>query len=170
MAIVVIVEDGASKTDSNSYVSIATIDSWVETNPHDSTWTALTDAQKNGYAVWACRILNEQILWDGWIVDNDQALPLPRSGMVDREGYTIDNNIIPDEVVNAQCELSRLLAIEDRTADNGLSGFKELSVGSIRLVADKSDRPNVLPDSVWNMVRQFGEKRILKGISRTIRV
>lgn len=170
MAVEVIVEDGSGISGANSLVTIAEITAWTLTNPHDSVWSALTDAQKNGYCVWACRILNEQVAWDGWIVDADQALPLPRSGMVDREGYSIDSDEIPTDIKNAQCELSRLLAIEDRTADNGLSGFKELSVGSIRLVADKSDRPNVLPDAVWVMVKAYGTKRVSKGTSQTIRV
>ena len=170
MAITVTVETGAGIANANSFASILTIDAYVLTNPHDSTWTALTDAQKNGYAVWSCRVLNEQILWDGWIVDSDQALPLPRSGMVDREGYTIDNNVIPDEVVNAQCELARLLAVEDRTADNGLLGFKEISVGSIKLVADKADRPIVLAPSVFNMIKHLGTKSVSKGTSQTVRV
>ncbi len=170
MAITVTVETGAQIENANSYVSIATIDAWVLTNPHDTTWTDLTDAQKNGYAVMSWRVLNEQMNWDGWQIDSDQALDLPRSGMIDKNGNSIANDEIPGEVQDAQCEFARLLAITDRTEDNGLSGFKEISVGSIKLVADKSDRAPVLASSVYNMIKSFGVKAITKGMSRVTRV
>ena len=169
MAVTVTVEDGTSKTDSNSYVSIATIDAWVLTNPHDATWTALTDAQKNGYAVMSCRVLNEQMAWDGWQVDADQALDLPRSGMVDKNGNSIDSDEIPTAVQNAQCELARLLVLEDTTANPGTAGFKEIGVGSIRLVIDKADRVPTMADAVFSMLSPFGSKRVTKGISKVIR-
>ena len=170
MAITVIVEDGSGVTGANSYASILTIDAYVLTNPHDSTWTALTEAQKNGYAVWSCRVLNEQMNWDGWQVSDTQALDLPRSGMIDKNGNAIDDDEIPSEVVNAQCELARLFAIGDRTADNDMAGFKQIEVGSINLVADKSDRPNVLAPSVYNMIKWYGSKTTSKGIGQTIRI
>ena len=169
MAITVIVETGSQVANANSYRSTADIDAWVLTNPHDSTWTALTDVQKNGYAVMSCRVLNEQMSWDGWQTDDEQSLDLPRSGMIDKNGNSIDNDEIPSEVQNAQSELARLLAIEDRTADSDMKGFKQIEVGSINLVADKSDRLSVLADAVWDMVKAFGSKAISKGISRTYR-
>jgi len=169
MAVTVIVETGAQIVGANSYVSISTIDDWVLTNPHDSTWSALTDAQKNGYAVMSCRVLNEQMDWDGWQTDSDQSLDLPRSGMADKNGNFIDNDEIPSEIQNAQCELARLLAIVDRTADPDTAGFKEIGVGSIKLIIDKADRVPVLADAVFQMVQWFGEKINPKGISRVIR-
>ena len=169
MAVTVTVETGAGISGANSYVSTDTITEFVLTNPHDSTWASLTAVQMNGYAVMSCRVLNEQMDWDGWQTDADQVLDLPRSGMVDKAGNFIDNNEIPTEVKNAQCELARLLAIADRTADNDMMGFSEIGVGSIKLVADKSDRPSVLADAVWAMVKWFGEKTNQRGISRVIR-
>ena len=169
MAIELIVETGQSATNSNTYVSTATIDSWLETNPHDNTWSSLTQPQKNGYAVMSCRVLNEQINWDGWQTDDEQALDLPRSGMVDRHGNFIDNDEIPAEVQNAQSELARLLAISDRTADADTAGFKEIGVGTIKLVIDKADRASVLADSVFQIIRAFGNKMTPKGISQVIR-
>ena len=169
MAVTVTVEDGSIVANANSYASIATIDAWVLTNPHDSTWSALTDAQKNGYAVMSCRVLDEQMDWDGWQSDEDQALDLPRSGMIDKNGNFIDNDEIPTEVINAQCELARLLAIGDRTADNGMAGFKQIEVGTINLVVDKADRASVMADAVWNILRWFGSKTVSKGTSSVYR-
>jgi len=169
MAVTVIVETGQIIANANSYVSIATIDAWVLTNPHDATWADLTDAEKNGFAVFSCQILNEQISWFGWQSDSDQSLDLPRSGMTDRNGNSIDSDEIPTEVQNAQCELARLLAISDRTADPDTAGFSEISVGSIKLGINPSDRPSVLANSVWNQIEAFGTKRFQKGISQVVR-
>ena len=169
MAVTVIVEDGSGVINANSYRSTADIDSWIETNPHDSTWAGLTQAQKNGYAIMSCRVLNEQIDWDGWQTDDEQSLDLPRSGMTDKNGNSIDSDEIPTEIQNAQCELARLLAIEDRTDDPDTAGFKEIGVGTIKLVIDKADRVPVLANNVWAMVNAFGTKKIQKGISRVVR-
>ena len=169
MAVEVIKETGAGIENANSYVSIADIAAWVETNPHDSTWAALTDAQKSGYAVMACRVVNEQMAWDGWIINDDQALDLPRSGMVNKKGRSINDDEIPSEVQDAQCELARLFAISDRTADSDTVGFSEISVGSIKLVMDKADNPVVMPSAVFSMLTSFGQKSITKGISRAVR-
>jgi vancomycin resistance protein YoaR len=170
MAVVVIVEDGTRVSGANSYVSIADITAWVLTNPHDITWAALTEAQQNGYTVMACRILNEQMDWDGWQTDSDQSLDLPRSGMVDKNGNSIEDYEVPFEVENAQCELARLLAITDRTGDSDLVGFSEMTIGPIKLTADKSDNLPVLPDAVFNMVRYLGRKTVSKGLGRTVRM
>jgi len=169
MAITVVVEDGSGVAGANSYRTTAQIDAWVLTNPHDTTWAALAQAAKDGYAVMACRVMNEHMDWDGWVVDADQALDLPRSGMVDKNGNAVEKDEIPEAVQNAQCELARLLAIADRTADADTAGFKEIGVGSIKLVIDKMDRPSVLPDAVWNMLKPFGCKAITKEISQTYR-
>lgn len=169
MAVSVVVEDGSGVASANSYVTIAEVDAWVLTNPHDSTWSALTDAAKNGYTVMSCRVLNEQMNWDGWETDADQALDLPRSGMVDKNGDSIGSTTIPTAVKNAQCELARLLVIADRTADSDTAGFKEIGVGSIKLVIDKVDRVPVLAASVFNMIHFLGIKAISKGISSVIR-
>ena len=170
MSLKVIVEDGSGVAGANSYRTTAQIDDWIETNPHDTTWINLSDEEKDGYAVMACRVMNEQMNWDGWIINANQALDLPRSGMVDKNGNAVENNEIPLAVQNAQCEFARLLAIADRTADNDMAGFKEIGVGSIKLVADKMDRPPVMADAVWVMLKPFGGKAISKGISQTYRV
>ena len=89
--------------------------------------------------------------------------------MIDKNGNFIDNDEIPTEVQNAQCELARLLAVSDRTADNDTAGFKEIGVGSIKLVIDKADRVSVLADAVWAMLKPFGKKSMQKGISQVVR-
>ena len=169
MAITVIVETGAGIVNANSYRSTADIDAWVLTNPHDTTWAALAQAAKDGYVVMSCRVMEEQMDWDGWQTSSTQARDLPRSGMIDKNGNSIDSDEIPLEIQNAQSELARLLAISDRTADNDMKGFKQIEVGSINLVADKADRPAVMADAVWNMISAFGSKTISKGISQVIR-
>jgi len=170
MAIEVIVETGQIIENANSYVTIAEITEWVLSNPHDSTWAALADAAMNGYAVMACRVMEEQMDWDGWQTDDEQARDLPRSGMVDKNGNYIDSDEIPTSVKNAQSELARLLALIDRTADPDTAGFKEIGVGSIKLVIDKFDRSPVMADAVWNMIHFLGSKISLKGVSEVIRI
>ena len=170
MAITVVVEDGTGVTGANSYVATDYITEWVLSNPHDTTWAALAEAAMDGYAVMACRVMEEQIDWDGWQTDDEQARDLPRSGMYDKNGNSIEADEIPTAVKNAQSELARLLALADRTADPDTAGFKEIGVGSIKLVIDKFDRSPVLADAVWNMINFLGSKTSFKGISEVIRI
>ena len=117
----------------------------------------------------SCRILDEQMDWDGWAIKDDQSLCLPRSGMISKNGRFIANDEIPLDARNAQSEFARLLAVSDRTGDSDLVGLSQLKIGPISLVADKSDSLPVLPDAVFNMIRCFGIKSVSKGISRTVR-
>ena len=168
--ITIVVEDGTGVTGANSYVTTAEITEWVLSNPHDTTWIALGAAAMNGYAVMSCRVMEEQMDWDGWQTDDEQARDLPRSGMVDKNGNYIDSDEIPTSVKNAQSERARLLALVDRTADPVTAGFKEIGVGSIKLVIDKFDRSPVMADAVWNMIHFLGSKISLKGVSEVIRI
>ncbi len=158
MAVTIVVEDGTSKTDANSYASLAAADTYHEERLHVSDWTGATDDDKNRGLVQATRMLDELVDWNGTRVDEDQALRWPREGVYTPDGDEVDNDAIPTFLSNATAEYARLLIASDRGADSATLGFKELRAGSLKMIVDKYDRAPVLPTSVWTMVMPYGNK------------
>lgn len=145
---------------SNSYATIAEIDDFVLSNPHDDTWTEVSAADKIAYAIMACRVMNEQMDWYGWVAAETQALDFPRGGLYDKDGYTIADSVIPTDIKNGQAELARLLVSADRTADADTKGFKGFKVGPINVFVDKFDRARakILATSVYNILQWYGDR------------
>jgi len=143
-------------TSANSYATIAEIDEFVLSNPHDTTWDDVSDANKIGYAIFATRVINERIAWYGWVAVQTQALDFPRGGIYDKNSYSISSSIVPTDIKNGQAEMARLLVDRDRTADPDTKGYREIYLGPIRLNIDKRDAPRALPASVYNILQWYG--------------
>lgn len=101
MAITLVVEDGSGVTGANTYAAAATVDTY-HVNLGNSAWTGTDDA-KAAAILRGMRFLEAQP-WKGFKEDADNALEWPRTGVVDRNGYEIDTDEIPQGVINALCE------------------------------------------------------------------
>ena len=158
MAVAIVVEDGTSKTNSNSYATLAAADTYHEERLQVTDWTGATDDYKNRGLVQATRMLDELMVWDGSKVDEDQALRWPRYSVSGPDGFTVDNDSIPKFLREATAEFARQLIAGDRGGDSDTAGFKRIKVDVIELEIDKSDRQDTLPDSVYEMVKWYGHK------------
>jgi len=161
MAITLVVEDGTAKTDSNTYISLADAETYFLGHYYASDWNGATDPNKNIVLAMATRILDQWVTWYGQRATKDQALEWPRYGVVDRDGWQFDSNIVPEFLKRATAELALYLLREDTTVNPETLGFKEISVGSLRLVVDSIDRDKfgALPDAVLVIVEPFGAIR-----------
>lgn len=164
MALVLIATAGAG--DANSYATAAQGDTYHETHPYASTWTDATTAAKEQALVWATRLLDTYFTWAGVVTDADgvtQALGFPRRGAYDRQGRLLSALTLPTDLVNATCELARLLMDEDRTDETTTSSgeIQALKVGSIEIeygAGGTGDTP-VIADAVVVMLRHLGVYR-----------
>ncbi len=133
-----IVEDGTSKTDSESYASVADADAYFTGRTGSSTWAATTSTTA----------LKEQALRDatdyieetynarfrGRKSDEDQALSFPRYHLVDYDGYAIDSDEIPTKLKRATMELAVRALGQDLQPDLDSPGEiaeEESTVGSL---------------------------------------
>lgn len=89
------VETGAGIAGANSYVSLAAAQEFIDARGLTST---LTEPLLHR-AMDALR----DIRWKGYKADVDNALPWPRSGVVDAEGRYIPATEVPQGVIDAQC-------------------------------------------------------------------
>lgn len=155
-----IVEDGTAKTDSNTYVSLADADQYHEDRLHNADWKNAVPDTKNAALLWATRLLDDEVAWDGSRVSKDQALRWPRIGIVDKDGFILDSNKIPSVLADATSELAFHLIVADRTVfSEDTSGQKiaSLSVGSeVELKFKDLDLKDVLPPSIFAKLASFG--------------
>jgi hypothetical protein len=158
MALVLVKEDGTGKTNSNTYALASDGDSYHETRLHVEDWTQASSGDKEKALAWASRILDDIVDWEGRAVDEDQAMGWPRNGVYDKEGYYVDNYVVPQAVVDATCELARTLLVEDTTKNPDTQGFSFIKADVVELQIDKADRDSkyILTDLVRSMIAPFG--------------
>lgn len=134
----------------DSYCTLAEAETYMGTLTFKSAWTG-TDAAKEAVLKQAARLL-DTLRWKGVRTSSTQAMQWPREGVLDRDGYYVENDAYPTQIKNAQAELALRLISEDRTADSGAIVPESLTVGSLRI--DKLRR-TVIPPSVLELCREF---------------
>lgn len=161
MALVVVATPGAA--DANSYITSVEADSYHEARLHSDSWTGASATNKDAAIVWATRLLDIHMDWEGTKSDILQALRFPRLGTRDRDGELYDSTIIPQPLKDATAELARLLILADRGIETGTEGLESLKAGSVGLAFDKSDRIGTIPDEVYQMVVSLGALNSVKA-------
>ena len=121
---------------------------------HNSEWTGATDAVKETALKWSATLLNK-LKWIGRRTDELQAQSQPRYGLVDYDGYTIDEDVVYKDMKEASFEYAWLLIKGDATAEAGTTGFTKIKVAVIELEIDKTDKPKKIPSSVLNYIRPW---------------
>lgn len=142
---------GANAT---SYPTVEEADDYFSGRLHSEDWTEAT--LKEVALMTATRLLDRYAIWEGTKSTQEQALDWPRYGVEDKDGYIIDDDIVPDAIKQATCELAYALLSEDRTVDNPLRGFKSLKVDTLAIEVDRMDSPEALPDAVWQAIGVLG--------------
>lgn len=115
MAVTFNVEDGTGEDDSNSYCTVAFADDYlsVKTASFTTTWGALTNTQKENALMWGARVIDQRARWRGVRANEVQAMAWPRIGVLDRDGYTIADDVVPLQVQQANVEMAFHLITED---------------------------------------------------------
>lgn len=99
-----VIETGAIVAGADSYISVADANTY-HTDYGNTAWTG-TDAVKEVALRQAGRHLNIGYKWRGLRVNSTQAMAWPRYGMTDCDGNAISSSAIPQEIIDAQCELA----------------------------------------------------------------
>lgn len=170
MALTLVVEDGSGKSDSNTYISRTDADAYFEGRLNASDWTGASTAIKDAALVMAARQLDTQIQWNSFKSNNSQAMQWPRYSVRDPDqsmtyrpypsfnsvGY-IGADVIPQWLKDAQCEMARVLIIDDRTADpsgEGLSKF--VLTGVMEVEFNLSTKRPVIPVHLLPVLTKYG--------------
>lgn len=142
----------------NSYITLADAETYFESHLYSSDWDAETDANKDIALVMATRLLDNMFDWAGAQTDTTQALRWPRVGMLAaNELEYVENDEIPTELKNAQCELAQALIRADRTLDSDIevNKLRALSAGPVSLQFDVGVVAKIIPDSVYHSIPRW---------------
>lgn len=120
----------------NSYINVADADTYFDDAIHASAWEDSTSDTKAKALVTATRSLDRQN-WNGAKYQDapTQVLDWPRSGLVDSEGDAVDETTVPQEILDATCELALALIQNPELQDSANTGnnIKRMKAGSVEL-------------------------------------
>lgn len=136
--------------DTNSYVTVSYATSYFDERLNTSDWDNADQADQERALIMAARRLDQEP-WEGAKTDpdpSDQALAWPRNNATDRDGHLFENDVIPEKVKEAQCELALAMLGEDLLDDTGLEGFEEVEVGPVSVTPRHSRQAGELPENV----------------------
>lgn len=150
-------ETGAGLTTANSYADVDDGDLYHEGRLFVIDWTSASDDDKEAALIWATKLIDKLVAWNGIVVTKTQALAWPRQSVLNAEGYYLSQTIVPQDLIDATCEFARYLITSDRSASSA-SGLKSFKAGSLAIEFDKYDRESIMPKSVWILIRQYGSK------------
>ena len=153
---------------SNSFVTVAAADTYMDTRMYNTDWTGATTATKESALVTATTLLNE-LIWRGTKASTAQYLEFPRNALVDQNGFSIENDVIPEQVKKATYELALDLVKADRVKETGTEGFKSIKVGPLTLDIDEHRTKPVIADHVIAFVRTLMEGSMRTGAVPVLR-
>ncbi|KGB81925.1 hypothetical protein JT55_10205 [Rhodovulum sp. NI22] len=133
----------------NSYIDVTDATAYFADRLYVDDWTGATDSDKSKALLMARRTIDRQA-FHGYRTDPDQLLAWPRS---DIPG--IDAATVPQDILDAQCELALAFLREDLTADDSTRGVKRLQAGSVAIEYDGSAPTKSLPDAVLAALQPF---------------
>lgn len=171
MAQAFIVETGAGLSSASSYVSLAEADDILSTNIHAyPAWQALDEEFQMALLMWATSHLDTATDWHGEKTVATSALRMPRTGLLDRDGYAIDANTIPRPVKQAVCEIARWNIDADRSVAGSQDGLKSLKVDVIEIEFDATFRQAKFPSAVSRLLKGLGLVAGSGGRASTTRI
>lgn len=138
----------------NSYQTVDEIDEILAQRLYVTAWNNATPADKEAVAIWATRLMERGLDYEGGISSPNQALRLPRSGLIDEEGRAVAPHVIHLRFREAHAELCLFLLKRDRTEEPEIlgQGMAKLDVGPISITVDEDQIIPVIPDSVLNLL------------------
>jgi hypothetical protein len=196
MALTLIKEDGTGKVDANSYATAADGDAYFDGHLYATAWTAASTGNKEKALVFATRLIDSQIQFNGYRVHNQQALQWPRERCPDPDmglitisilvpflGTFVDADVVPKAISDATCEMARELLIADRTAappGEGIAsvhtGHTDAGVGgnapssnNTTTVYSKGDTPPIISHVAQAMLAKYGAPVKGAGVVRLVR-
>ncbi len=116
--VTLVVEDGTGLNTANSYASLAEADAYIESKLGSSawgTWSTKSESDRIVALIQATQYLDAQYdgQWRGSRANETQALAWPRASVEDDDGYAVDDDVVPQKLKDACCEMAYRSAAGD---------------------------------------------------------
>jgi hypothetical protein len=157
MAVTLIATPGSPAA--NSFEDVAGADAYLAGLLYAEAWTMASADEKAQALITFSRAL-ARLAWDGWPVSSTQALPFPRAGLYDKNGwYPVDSTTIPAALKAATAEGARALLEAGQLPSTPLdtAGLKRIAAGPVTIEFTESGapQPEWVPDEVFQLVGQW---------------
>lgn len=159
---VIVVEDGTGIVIANSYLTVEEADDILSVNIH-STWAMLDEITKANLLMWASRVIDERVRWNGKKLHATSGLGWPRYGVRDKEGNLIDDDTVPRAVKVATATLAQHLITGNPEVANSNQNLTELSVDVITLKFDSKLVPDKYPTQIKFILAGLGTVSMGRG-------
>jgi hypothetical protein len=164
-----VLEDGTGVVTANAYATVAEIAAILSSNIH-STWMAMDQDSQEKLVIWATRVLDERVKWFGQKSHQTSGLAWPRAGTKDKEGYPIDDNLVPRQVKVAVAVLAEHLVAGNPDVVDTTANKKMVKVDVVELEFDPRITNRKWPAEVdliieglgYGTFGRGGPKRIIK--------
>lgn len=144
----------AGANNANSYVTLAQAETYMETRLHITAWEDAGSTEKEAALIWAARLIDYTVRFNGTKTDSTQSMAWPRTGLTNN-GEDVDEDTIPQLIKDMQVELAFLLLSTDRTLENDAAaqGLTSVKAGSVSLTfKDTIPPPTAVPDTLLAML------------------
>ena len=140
-------------------------------------WVDFEMDARNRALVTATNIIASNVRFRGTRTDKDQALPWPRIGVYDNDGFYVSSELIPFALKNATAELARRL-LESASGSGGggasdplLASIKSFKAGPVDVTFrdDATITTEALPTDVFRMISHLTVQASGSGV-RAVRV
>lgn len=138
------------------YADIPTADAYLEGQITADTWRASDETTKARALVSATRLIDRQV-WQGEKTDSYQESAFPRTGLTDADGVEVDSTTVPQQVVDATCELASAMVDGSNVQDSSQPGentTQSLRAGSVAISYFRSIQGlgQRFPQIIWELL------------------
>jgi hypothetical protein len=142
--------------DTNSYISRTNATTYFSNSLKSNDWAAITDNNKDLALMSATRMLDRQT-WMGSKTSSSQALEWPRTSVTDKYGTTVSSSAVPQQVLDACCELALALAMDGTVETNRStsSNIKSLKAAEAQVQYFRPVTGGRFPTVTQELIAQF---------------
>lgn len=156
----------------DSYISVASADSWLSLSSKFLKWNGLALDVKEKYLVAATKFMDAFFVWYGTPLLAAPGTRWPRDKVKDADGRVL--TAIPEMVRLAAAEIGLYFVINDPFLDSGSYGISEMELDVLKIKFSDGTASKVkLPQSIIDRLRPFGypifsQETVMRRSSRVI--
>lgn len=143
----------------NGYATLDEMDTMLAENIHADSWFSLSEGDRERLTVFASKFLDDRTRWAGTKTTETSPMRWPRSGIVDRDGRSIGDNEIPEQLKRTVAYIARYYVAQDRTIERDQDGLDSLVVDVIELEFREGYSLSTVPGSLQYMLEGLGTIR-----------
>lgn len=124
----------------------------------DEAITQLTANEKEKAVIWATTTFDNLMLWNGTKTTVEQRLRWPRIGVVDADGNSYDEDLIPELLEIATADYALVLLEQNKLGLPAIlgQGISKAKLGPLSVVIDDEQQEDAIPQNILALLSPLG--------------